>query len=832
METKDKLFNRIPYTYIFRTVWILLIAGILSFIGSFVYIAKYKMPDTSELENPKFEESSIVYSEDLVELNRYFQRNRQWVKYEELNPHLIDALIATEDVRYHTHSGIDARGLARALVFLGQNGGASTITQQLAKQFFTEKPARFFPKRVWQKMKEWVIAVEFERRYTKEEILAMYFNKFDFRYQANGIGAASTIYFGKPQSELSVPEAATFVGMFKNPYIFNPVRKPENMLPKRNMVLRQMLKYKFITEEEYNIYKEAPLDVSKFSRGKNYNGLAPHFMAELKKEIKNIFESKGITKPGGAPFNLDVDGLEIYTTIDSRFQKHAEEASIKHMKDQQKKFEKVWNDRDPWDYIEKRSEKTEKEIERIRKSRDNILSGFVEASDRYQNMRFQALGPAIEKIKEKIPESRFYNGDIKRMIEAEKDGDYLASLLSTKTIRKDQKDVYQKVMQLEEWAQLKSAWRTFNKEVRAAFNKERSMQIYTHEGPKDVVMSPIDSIKHMANFLQLGSVSIDPKTGYIKAWVGGSNFKFWKYDHVRSSRQVGSTFKPFIYTAAMDNAISPCLRVRDMQYIIPANEPPFKLQDTWAPKNTRGEFTDEEISIKEALRKSLNSVSVYIVKELGSVRPIISIAESMGITEGKIPNYPSIALGSPSLSVYEMTKAYSTYANNGQSVKPIFIKKIVYQGTTIYEEQPRFRRALTEDVNYAMVDMLKNAVSPVQSQLKTTFGGKTGTTNDHIDGWFMGITPNLVTGTWVGGDQTWVRFTSLNEGQGGRMARPFFIDYMQRIEKDTSINFNTEASFHQPTDPGIIVDCSLYDKFYTQQDSVDLEPEFEDPDGY
>ena len=821
MTNENKLFSRIPYTYLIRGIWSMLLLFLFTFFGLFIYVANTRMPDTQELENPKFEVSTIVYSSDGVELDRYFRRNRQWVKFDQLSQNLIDALIATEDYRFFHHSGIDARGTARAVAYLGSRGGASTITQQLAKQFFTQRRSRNFGKRVWQKMKEWVIAIEFERRYTKEEILAMFLNKFDFNFQANGIGAAANIYFGKDQKDLTVPEAATLIGMLKNPILYSPVNAQERSANRRNVVLNQMAKYEFISDAECENYKNEPIDISNFSRGENYKGQAPHFMAELKKYVRKVFDENNITKPGGEPYNLDTDGLKIYTTIDSKMQAHAEAAAKAQMKIQQDKFAKVWSDKDPWEYYEYEKNQKPENLENQKAVRHNKLTELIERTELYQSMRHKSLGNSTARIIEEVPDARLWNGDIYRLLKGEEDSGYFAELIENNYISQLQKDTYIKVLNSEHWRILKSKWYTLRDEVKGKFNEKRLTKVFDYDGEREVIMSPIDSIKYMSSILQIGSLSVDPLTGHVKTWVGGSNYEYWKYDHVTSNRQVGSTFKPFLYTAAINNAISPCWKILDRQYVIPAGEEPFKLLSTWSPQNSRGKFSNEEVTLKEALKQSLNSASVYLVKELGTVSPIIEVAEIMGIEEGKIPNYPSIVLGTPSLSVFEMTRAYTTFANNGVSSNPIFIKTIEDNGVIIYEEQTEQHRALSPAVNYAMVNLLQHATSAVQYQLESEFGGKTGTTNDHVDAWFMGVTPELVTGTWVGGEYNWIRFLSLNEGQGSRMARPYFIDFMKRIESDPQINVNTNSTFIIPDDVGIELNCEEYEQFVPDSANVD-----------
>jgi len=777
-----KLFNRIPYKWIWRLLWIGVILGILTFGSLLVYVGQTKMPDTQELENPKFDESTIIYSSDGVELDRYFQSNRQWIKYEDISTNVVHALMATEDYRFFDHSGIDARGTARAFAYLGQRGGASTITQQLAKQFFTEKRSSFFPKRVWQKMKEWVIAIEFERRYTKEEIMAMFLNKFEFTFQAYGIAAAAQIYFGKDQKELTIPEASVLIGMLKNPYYFNPVRFPERSMNRRNTVLSQLNKYGFITQEEHDVYRAEEIDISRFNEGQNYKGPAPHFMSVLKKRVRNIFDENQITKPGGEPFNLDTDGLKIFTTIDSRYQKHANAAAKVHMRNLQEKFFNSWGDRDIWSYIERDKDITDDQVEKQKRIRDQHITRLIEQSESYRTLRFRYLDGVIKEIKTEIPEARLYAGDIRRLITAEQKGAYLDGLIKSEYITKNQKETYEKILTSSKFSKLKIQWGKLKDATKSHFNTPRKMQVYSYDGPKEVTMTPIDSIKYMQSFLQIGAVSMDPSTGEIKAWVGGSDYDIWKYDHVTTERQVGSTFKPFLYTAALNSALSPCMKMRDVQQTVSAGSQ-FGLMKDWNPKNTRGKFTGEWMTLKEGLKKSNNSTSVWILNEIGSVRPVIDVATNMGLPKENIPKQPSIILGSAALSVLDMTRAYSTFANDGVTSTPILINRIEYQGTVIYEEKPRSRRTLNENVNYAMVRLLKHASGFINHNFTSDTGGKTGTSNDHVDGWFMGLTPHLVTGTWVGGSQNWVRFLDISDGQGGRMARPFYVPATDQEEE-------------------------------------------------
>lgn len=810
----------ISYKKIIYGIWAFFIFGLIIFFSLFYYVAKTKLPNTDELENPKFEQASIVYSSDGQEVDRYFSKNREWIQYEELSPYLIDALVGTEDHRFFHHSGIDSYSLARAIVFFGTNGGASTITQQLAKQFFTPVKSGNPVKRIWQKMKEWVIAIEFERRYTKEEIIAMFFNKFDFYYSSNGIVAASQVYFAKDQKDLTIDEAALLVGMFKNPYYYNPVKNPERAELRRNTVIAQMRNHEFISSEEYAVSKAQPIDMSNFKRKENYAGLAPHFMAELKKYVRELLLVKGINKPGGEIYNLDLDGLKIYSTIDSRYQRHAESVMKKHMSALQKQLVTSWGKTDLWDYNPDGINIS---------SRKSILNNQVEASERYKQLRKKMLSDITNEISSNIEDVRLWNADIIRMIRAESNPKYLRELIDRSSISKKQKVVYETILDSPYWNRLKQAWNGLGTEAKRAFNTKRKMKLYSYNGEVESEMTPLDSIKYMMNFLQIGSVALDPHTGFVKSWVGGVDYEKWKYDHVTSNRQAGSTFKPFLYTTSIMNGISPCWKIEDIQYTIPAKDPNFGLSDSWSPKNARGTFSEEKVTLKEALRKSLNSASVWLVNELGTVEGIIQLAESMGIGKGKIGRYPSIVLGTPNVNVLEMTAAYSTFANNGISVKPVFVEKIEDKnGVVIYQSEVTQHRSIPENYNYAMVEMLKYAGSSVSYRLKTDFGGKTGTTNDHVDGWFMGITPDLVVGTWVGGEYPWIRFTNFDLGQGSYMARPYYLDYMTAIENDPEIGFKTNASFTFPGNLDIELDCSKYDDPLDNTEETNTE-EFEDP---
>ncbi len=813
-----------------KVLWFLLISGIIILAATFVIISKTYMPNTEELENPNFEYASIIYDENLEELGRYYKYNREWVYFESLNPLIVDALISTEDERYYSHSGIDPKGTIRAFAFLGKKGGASTISQQLAKLFFTNIGGSTI-RRLFQKLKEWSIAVQFEKRYTKEEIIAMYLNKFDFVNGAHGIQAAAQTYFGKNQKQLDVAESALLVGMLQNPSRFNPKRFLERATHRRNIVLSQMVRNQKLSNTDYDRIKNQPIDISKFKREMHYEGNAPYFRSTLSSYLKDLLKDSNHLKPDGTKYDLYRDGLKIFTTLNIDMQRHAEAACAKHMKVIQERYFNLWEKKDPWTYDATEFQKT------IRKE---SLNKKVRESERFLALRNQYLGSISSEIISKFPEARLWDTDILRMHKIAKDPKVANQLLKDNIIRRDQANTYKSIIASASWDKLKLQWKELNNQAKKIFNKSTQMKVYDFKTNKEklVKMTPLDSIKYHNMHMQIGSVSIDPNNGHVKSWVGGINNKYFKYDHVTSNRQVGSTFKPFLYATAMyHQSISPCLPVQDIQYTIPAGDPNFGLLESWSPSNSRGTFSSEYVTLKEGLKKSLNSVSIWLMMQLKNPDPVRELAQNMGIPKDKIPNVPSIALGSADLNVFEMTSAYCAFANNGIYNKPVFVTKIEDKdGRVIYNAIPERRKVYPDNYNYAMVDMLKNASSAIHYTLETEFGGKTGTTNDYVDGWFMGISPNLVTGTWVGGEDPWIRFLSIEQGQGGVMARPFFVEFMQRIENDKNLQFDKSSRFHIPEKDPITVDCSLYDvpkiENHIQKDSLktnnEIEEEFEE----
>lgn len=809
-----------------RILWLLVILALLLTVVVFIFISKTQIPDTKTLENPDIELATQILADDGSELGKAFKLNREWVRHEELNPYLVDALISTEDERFFDHSGIDIKGTLRAVVFLGKRGGASTITQQLAKQFFT-KGSKSTLRRVWQKLKEWVIATEFEKRYTKEEILAMYLNKFDFIYGANGVSAAAQTYFGKDQKDISVDEAAILIGMLKNPYYYNPKKFPEKALIRRNIVLAQMVRNNKLTEAAYDKLKVRPINMADFKRDMHFTGIAPYFRAELQKEVKKILDDSRNTKADGTKYDIYTDGLKIYTTIDMKMQKYAEEALVEHMKNLQAKYFRVWEGKDPW------TAGADADQRRIRQS---SLQRQMRESERFSLLRRKYMSGITAKISDDIKDVRLWDGDIFRLFAEEENPGKLKELSSNGIISRQQAATYKQILDSPYWPELKSQWRKLRLAADKAFSQKVRMEVfdYSANGVKEVTMSPMDSIRYHNMHMQLGSLGVNPQTGEIKTWVGGINYKYFQYDHIKANRQVGSTFKPFVYaTAISDLAISPCQKFQDIQYTIPAGDKNFGLIKTWAPANASNTFTKQWLSLKEGLKQSKNSISVKLMKEIGNAERVARFAANLGIPKEKIPSFPSIALGTPELSLMDMAGAYTAFANNGTYSKPYFIKKIVDQsGKTIYTGDTEKKKVINPSYNYVMVDMLKYAASFIAPRFKSELGGKTGTTNDYKDGWFVGITPELVVATWVGGDNEWIRFTSLADGQGAVMARPFFEKMLKKIESDPSVNYNVNARFPVPENLFVELDCTKYDvlKAQDQKEKTEApkEEEFEE----
>jgi penicillin-binding protein 1A len=790
---------------IFRSVLYLIAFGVVFTALLFLYISKALLPDTEELENPKYEIASQFISSDNQVFGKIFKYNREWLDYRQINPKIINALIATEDVRFYSHTGVDARGTARAIFFMGKKGGASTITQQLAKLFFTQRSSSFV-RRVWQKLKEWVIAIEFEKRYTKEEILAMYLNKSDFLYDAVGIGAAAKTYFGKDQKDLAVEEAAVLIGMLKNPRLYNPKINPQNANNRRSVVLKQMVRAGTLTNEDYLNKRLKPINLDNFKREVHYEGIAPYFRSELTKWLKNLLEDEKYRKPDGSKYNPYTDGLKIYTTINTRIQKYAEQSMHEHMSQLQARYFERWKG---VDFITYKADKNKAE------ARKAVLIQMMKESDRYKLIRTKYMTQVFGDISSNLDGISLSDNDIFRMFEEDKNKGHLRKLVKSGAISQGDMDRCEKVMESPYWKDLKSQWNKMQKTVNTTFNTKTRMRVFSYNeiGEKVAEMTPMDSLKYHLQHMQIGSLAVDPKTGHILAWLGGIGHKYFQYDHVNSNRQVGSTFKPFIYsTAIIENAMSPCLKVRDVQQCIQANDPNFNLVSTWCPGNADNTFTGQELTLRQALKDSKNSVSVFLMKEIGNVQSVRNLVSNLGIDKKKIPEFPSICLGTPELSVMDMAYAYTAFANEGVVTRPVFVTRIEDKnGRVIYTSVPEQKKAINPAYNYVIVDMLKYVASGIQSKFSSEVAGKTGTTNDYKDGWFVGFTPDIVISTWVGGDQEFIRFNRLSDGQGAVMARPFFEKLLMKIEKDNTLGYGRHSIFMKPEENLIETDCTKYE---------------------
>lgn len=825
---------------IVKWAWRLAIAGVLATFAFFLILSFTDLPTFEQLESPKENEASEAYTSDMKVLGRYYVENRVTVDYPDISPYLIKSLLATEDHRYHKHTGIDFSALGRVaiksiLLGKGTSGGGSTITQQLAKLLF-DRPSlagkNSIEKAVtlaFAKFKEWITAVKLERSYTKEEILAMYLNHFNFYYNTYGIQAAAETYFAKDQKDLKLEEAAMLTGMLQNPSLFNPIRRPELVQKRRAIVLKQMVNRGFLSQAKYDSLRVLPINMSNFKKSSHNSGLAPYFRMEMRKELKEILSRKENLKRDGTSYNIDRDGLRIYTTIDQRMQMHAEESMQVHMKKLQASFFRHWNSvrEDPWEYAEDDSN--------VEIKMDN-LQAQIRNSERYEGLWEAEFAPLLEKY-QKIFDHEFSDADMLRLAKASKQNGHISELYAKKIISKRQRDLYEKVRKHGEGKALLNAWHDFEKTVQKSFDTKVKMTVFTHENEnfeKDTVMTPLDSIKYHRKHLQTGILAIEPQTGHIKAWVGGINLKYFQQDHIHTNRQVGSTFKPFVYaTAIAFQGISPCAEVYDIQYTISKGESNFHMQNDWSPKNSDDTYEAKPITLYTGLRESKNTISVYLMKQIGDVEQVRNLASNMGIEKSKLPPVPSLCLGSADISLYEMTGAYAAFANNGIYIKPTFIKQIEDKnGKLIYRSIESEEQALQPDANYVMVDMLRNALSGRGGsyELKSQVGGKTGTTQNHSDGWFMGITPHLVVGTWVGGEDRWIRFRDLSLGQGSVMARPVFIDLIKRLEADPDVDFDKDAKFYKP--PGklsISIDCDEYHNLHplNKPESFDAEEERE-----
>ena len=729
------------------TLWGVFLLGILGMIMLFAGISNGmfgELPTFVDLESPKSSLASEIYSREGDLLGKIYIVDRSNAEFDELPKHLINALVCTEDVRFYEHSGVDFKGIVRAVSnqMMGKNaGGGSTLTQQLAKNLFHERPGSTMG-RIKQKLKEWVIAVKLEKSYTKEEILTMYLNTVPFSHNAHGIKAASNVYFNTSPDSLDILESAVLVGMLKGSTAYNPIQNPERSKVRRNVVLAQMAKYGRLSQARKKLLQEREL-VTDFSRRDHNEGLATYFREYIRAEMKEW--AKKNVKMDGTNFDIYRDGLKIHTTISSAMQQYAEEAVSTAMPKLQKQFDSHWKSITPWDkYLGK-----VKNVSALRKNADPIWYNTNE-------LLYRAI----------VNSDRYYD--------------------------------HKKRNKLSE------------KEIKKRFETPVKMNIFTWGGEKEVTMSPIDSINHYKNFLHTGFMAMDPQTGDVLAWVGGINHKHFKYDNVRlsSKRQVGSTFKPFVYSVAVENGWSPCRQVPN----IPVTFPNYNY---WTPKNSGSYRSGQMVTLKSGLAHSINQVTAYLMKQI-TPEPVVEMAERMGI-ESDIEPYPSICLGTPAVSVYEMVGAYSTFANKGFHSKPRVIERIEDKnGNPLQVIPPSKSEVMSAQTAYAMLTLLKGVTDQgTGSRLRRVYkfnaeiAGKTGTTNENSDGWYIGLTPNIIAGAWVGGDEKTIRFRETRYGCGANMALPIWGEFMKRVYADPNSGITQNDRFPRPR-MNIELDCSKY----------------------
>ena len=754
MTKKNKTKGKMPkkYRVFYYGFWVFFIFGFGSFFGLF-YLASTgglgEMPDFRQLENPNTNLASQIVSSDNKLLGKFhFGENRTPIEYDELPKQLIDALIATEDERFYSHSGIDFKATVRAVVYLNKKGGASTISQQLARQLFVGVRSKNIFEAITQKAKEWVLAVRLERQYTKEEIITMYLNIYDFGYNGDGIKSASNIYFGKEPMELNIEESAMLVGMLKNSSLYNPMRRPELVKSRRNVVFNQMKKNKLLDQSIIDSLKALPLEIT-YTPQSHREGLATYFRAYLQEFMKDW--AKDNTKEDGSKYNLYLDGLKIYTTINHEMQGYAEESVKAHMANLQREF---------------------------------------------FNQNTPELNPTAPFLDLESEDSiKIFKNAMKRS---------------------------------ERWRKMRNSGKS-EEEMFEAFEKEVPMSIFSWNGNIDTIMKPIDSIRYYKHFMQVGMMSMEPQTGHVKAWVGGINYKHFQYDHVKQGkRQIGSTFKPFLYATAIDQLkLSPCDSLPDAIYCIEPNK--FGNPEPWCPTNSSDKYGGMR-TLKNALANSKNTISAQLMDKVGP-KPVADLARNLGI-ESFIPDVPAIALGTPDLSVYEMVGAYGAFANQGIYVKPTMITRIEDKnGILLYQSSPETKDVISEESAYVTLNLLegvtkfgsgarlrhdipedernpvyKDVVTGYPYKFQNAIAGKTGTTQNQSDGWFMGMVPNLVTGVWVGAEDRATHFETIAYGQGATMALPIWGLYMKKCYENENLGISLE-DFLAPEELNIPIDC-------------------------
>ena len=740
------------YKLYFYGFWIIFFSGIIGLTTMFYAASEGylgEMPDFRQLENPKTNLATQIISSDNKVLGKFhFGENRIPIQFEDLPKNLVDALISTEDERFYSHSGIDFKATLRAIVFLGKRGGASTISQQLARQLFVGVRSKNIFEALSQKFKEYVIAVRLERQYTKHEIISMYLNIYDFGYNGDGIKSASNIYFDKELDSLNLEESAMLVGMLKNSSYYNPLRRPELVKSRRNVVFNQMQKNGHLDQKTVDSLKQIPLSID-YTPQSHREGLATYFRAYLQSFMKDWTAEN--LKKDGSKYNIYLDGLKIYTTINYEMQQYAEEAVKLHMANLQEEF-------------------------------------------------FKQNTPELN------PTAPFLD------LESE-----------------DSIKIFQNAMKRSErWRKMRGTGKS-EEEMFEVFEKEVPMSLFSWKGEIDTVMKPIDSIRYYKHFMQAGMMSMEPQTGHVKAWVGGINYKHFQYDHVKQGkRQIGSTFKPFLYATAIDQLkLSPCDSLPDAIYCIEPNK--FGNPEPWCPTNSSDKYGGFR-TLKNALANSKNTISAQLMDKVGP-KPVADLARNLGI-ESYIPDVPAIALGTPDLSVFEMVGAYGAFANQGIYVKPTMISRIEDKnGTLLYQSVPETKDVISAESAYATVNLLEGVTkfgsgarlrhdipeeerNPVYRDVVTGYpykfenaiAGKTGTTQNQSDGWFMGMVPNLVTGVWVGAEDRATHFETIAYGQGATMALPIWGMFMKKCYENEGLGISKE-DFLAPEELTIPIDC-------------------------
>ena len=767
--TKKKAQKKTGFKKYIKWFWGILIGGFATILLLFA-LASWgvfgPLPTFEELENPESNLATEIISADGKTLGTYAVQNRKPIKFKDLPTNLVNALVATEDERFYEHAGIDFRGLARAISKLGKGGGASTITQQLSKNLFTKRASGNTLKRLTQKLKEWVVSIKLERQYTKNEIITMYLNTQGFLFNASGIRSASRIYFGKEPKDLKIEESAILVAMLKNPRQYNPNRSKS----KKKSLRRRNVVFAQLAKSGFISTTEKD-SLQKLPLKINYtpeshsDGQATYFREYLRTKYLRKWVREN-PKPNGDKYDIQRDGLKVYVTIDSRMQKYAEEAVKEHMANLQAYFNK-----------EQKANKTAPFYDLEPEQVDMILNRAKRNSDRYHNMK----------------RSKKYS----------------------------------------------------KKQIDSAFNTKTNMRIFTWKGDRDTIMTPADSIRYYKYFLHSGLLSIEPQTGHIKAWVGGIDNKHFKYDHVKQGkRQVGSTFKPFVYATAINQLkLSPCDEYPNTLYTIPKGK--YGIPKAWTPKNS-GEKYGGVLSLKKALANSVNVISARLIDMVGP-QNVIRLAQAAGITN-RIPSGPSIALGSVELTLYEMVSAYAMFANKGLRVEPMMITRIEDKNGTVLDQfTPETKEVLSEESAYVVIDLLKGVTTGGSGiRLRTTaerpgyvtgypygfnneIAGKTGTTQNHTDGWFMGVVPNLATGVWTGGEDRAIHFEGIGKGQGASMSLPTWAIFMRKCYEDSTLNISKEAFEKPENEISIRLNCDGKPKVTDEKDDK-IKPEIKKGD--